>query len=260
LKKLLFMKYITPLSEANDNSFAGGKATALAKLITDGFNVPDGFVVQSNAFQEFIGTKKISNQLKKEIKEAFKKLNCKKVAVRSSATAEDSRKHSWAGQLETYLNTTEAKLIENIIKCWTSLFSERANVYRKTNKLIVSEISVAVIVQKMVASEKSGIIFTANPVTNSKNQIIIEAGNGLGENIVSGRITPDNYVVEKQSIKILEKNLSKGKAILEDKEIKELARIAIKIEKLFKYPVDIEWTIEKKKTYILQARPITTLY
>lgn len=122
------------------------------------------------------------------------------VAVRSSATAEDSSIASWAGELESYLNTTEKTLLENVKKCWSSLFTPRAIFYRKEKDLLDANVSVAVVVQEMIESEISGITFTVHPVTQDKNQMIIETGWGLGEAIVSGSITPDSYVIKKLQI------------------------------------------------------------
>ena len=121
------------------------------------------------------------------------------------------------------------------------------------------KISVAVVVQKMVESEKSGIAFSVHPVTQDRNQLIIEAGFGLGEAIVSGQITPDSYVVEKQPRRIIDKNIQTKKQALSDAEILGLSRLVIKIEKYFGFPCDVEWSFAKGKFYILQSRPITTL-
>jgi len=202
------------------------------------------------------------------------------VAVRSSATSEDSSTAAWAGQLDSFLNTTEATLIENVKKCWASLFTPRAIFYRFEKNLHEQKISVAVVIQQMIQSEVSGIAFSVHPVTQDRNQLIIEAGIGLGEAIVSGQITPDSYVVEKDSWKILNKNVSEqkralyrspaggnewknlgveGKQKLSDAEIIELSRLVVKIENHYGFPVDVEWAREGGKFYVLQSRPITTL-
>jgi len=219
------------------------------------------------------------------------------VAVRNSATSEDSKVDSWAGQLESYLNVTEKNLVENIKKCWASLYSERALFYgvkRNTHPEIpltpfykggtfkMSEKnSVAVVVQKMIQSEVSGVCFTVHPINKNKDQLIIESGYGLGEAIVSGMITPDNYVIDKNSLKILDKNIFDQKKMiiktggenkivpvdpkksklqkLSDSDIIKLSEVCVKIEKRYQKPQDIEWALEKNKLYILQSRPITTL-
>jgi len=230
-------------------------------------------------------TSKITNfsqPLIKRVSSDFIKLGAKFVAVRSSATAEDSSVASWAGELETYLDTIEKTLLDNVKKCWSSLFTPRAIFYRQEKKLLKTKVSVAVVIQKMVESEISGIAFTVHPVTRDKNQLIIEAGWGLGEAIVSGQVTPDAYVVDKRDLSIMDINIAKqemmiirkagggikhaavAKAKLEKqklngKQIIELAKICVQIEKHYKKPQDIEWAFAKGKFYITQSRPITTL-
>jgi len=300
-----------------DTLLAGGKGASLGEMTQAGIPVPEGFVVLSGAFDRFIEETNLvaeidsilhSVNLKEvhtvedasekihalildadmpkdiavEIKKAFKDLDARLVAVRSSATAEDSSTAAWAGQLETYLNTSGKTLLGNVKECWASLFTPRAIVYRIEKKLHKRKISVAVVVQKMVQSEVSGVAFSVHPVTQDKNQIIIEAGFGLGEAVVSGSITPDSYIVEKKELSILSKSVevqkrmlvrsrkggnewqdlprSKGeRQVLADKHILELSKLVAKIERHYGFPVDIEWAHEDGKFYILQSRPITTL-
>src|SRR3989344_4825426 len=301
----------------NDVSLAGGKGASLGEMTQSGILVPPGFVILANAFEKFLEESnldieiesildsvnhkelhsvenasekiealilgaKISEDLTSEIQKFFDNLGAKYVAVRSSATAEDSANAAWAGQLKSSLNTTEENLLDNVKSCWASLFTSRAIFYRFEKKLHKQKISVAVVVQKMVESEKSGIAFSVHPVTQDRNQLIIEAGFGLGEAIVSGQITPDSYVVEKQPLRIIDKNIqtqSRGfyraksggnewhdipkekgkKQALSDKEILELSEKVISIEKHYGFPVDVEWAFEQGKFYIVQSRPITTL-
>jgi phosphohistidine swiveling domain-containing protein len=296
-------------------------------MLNSGIPVPDGFVVLSSTFDHFLHqtdltqeidsildsvdhkvihqvenasekirelilSKDIGSDIKNEIIEEFKNLNSSFVAVRSSATAEDGKDHAWAGQLESFLNTTEDDLLEKVKKCWSSLFTPRAIFYRFEKGLAESQISVAVVVQKMVQSEISGIAFSVHPVTEDRNQLIIEAGFGLGEAIVSGSITPDSYVVEKEPTsfakgyggepKIIDINTStqtkglfkneKGETdwidipepkassqVLNEKQILGLSDLIIKIENHYGFPCDIEWAYEDGKFYIVQSRPITTL-
>ncbi len=298
-----------------DVAIAGGKGASLGEMTQAGIPVPEGFVILSNAFNKLIEETNLnveidsilhkvkhddintvenaSEQIKaiilnvempkdiaKDIIRNFKKLGVKYVAVRSSATSEDSSTTAWAGQLESYLNTTKDVLLDNVKKCWASLFTPRAIFYRFEKELHKEKISVAVVVQKMVESKVSGIAFSVHPVTQDKNQIIIEAGYGLGEAIVSGQITPDSYVIEKEPRMITDKNvveqdkglykLEKGgngwKDIkngetqkLSDKEILELSKLILRIENHYGFPCDVEWAIEKGKFYIVQSRPITTL-
>jgi len=155
----------------------------------------------SAKIQAMILNVQIPKDIQKEIVSGFEKLGANYVAVRSSATVEDSSSASWAGELETYLNVTEKNLIEKVQKCWASLFTPRAIFYRFEKKLHKEKVSVAVVIQKMIQSEVSGITFTVHPVTQDKNQMVIEAGYGLGEAIVGGKITPDSYIINKSEIR-----------------------------------------------------------
>ena len=305
-----------------DAGLAGGKGASLGEMTNAGIPVPPGFVVLSESFEQFIretdliqeidailgkvnhkeihtveaASEKIRElilnvempkDISDEINKSFRELNTKYVAVRSSATAEDGKDHAWAGQLESYLNTTEDQVLTKVKLCWSSLFTPRAIFYRFEKGLHTTKISVAVVVQKMVESEFSGIAFSVHPVTEDYNQLIIEAGFGLGEAIVSGSVTPDAYVVEKQPRNILDINvstqerglyrsenssaehsnnewreISEPKAssqVLTSEQILELSEIIIGIENHYGFPCDIEWAYESGKFYIVQSRPITTL-
>lgn len=313
-------KFILPFSKISkkDVNLAGGKGASLGEMTQAGIPVPPGFVILAGAFDRFLqetdleveveaclnkvnyqdtnSIDKASNiirdlihdarmpaDLQKEILIEFKKLKTKFVAVRSSATAEDSSTASWAGELDTFLNTTEKNLLGKVKECWSSLFTPRAIFYRFEKGMRNSKVSVAVVIQKMVESEISGIAFTVHPVTKEKNQMIIEAGFGLGEAIVSGQITPDSYVIDKSDLSILDinvseqkkmlvrkgetggnvwRNLTKAKQetqVLPGKMIIDLSKICIAIENHYKKPQDIEWAFAKGKFYVTQSRPITTL-
>jgi len=169
--------------------------------------------------------------------------------------------------------------MKNIKKCWVSLGNPRAVFYRQKRGLKGKKISVAVIIQKMIKADVSGVCFTVHPVTKDKNQMVIEAAWGLGEILVSGQITPDTYVIEKDSLNILDININpqkkmiifaekdnktitvpgseRSKQKLSENQIKKLARLCLKIENHHKDPQDIEWALEKNKFYILQSRPVT---
>lgn len=313
------MEFTKPFEKLTkkDANIAGGKGASLGEMTQAGIPVPGGFVVLSTTFDHFLHETDLTQEIEAilktvdhkaihtvdaasekirglienhpvpediaiEIKEEFKKLGSEFVAVRSSATAEDGAEHAWAGQLESFLNTSEETLLDNVRKCWGSLFTPRAIFYRFEKELHGTDISVAVVVQKMVQSEISGIAFSVHPITEDYNQLIIEAGYGLGEAIVSGSITPDSYVVEKESRKIVDTNIntqtrglfrnsqggnewidiSEPKAssqVLTEAQILELAELIIKIENHYGFPCDIEWAYENSKFYIVQSRPITTL-
>ncbi|HIP63583.1 MAG TPA: pyruvate, water dikinase, partial [Archaeoglobus profundus] len=307
--------------DKNDIPLVGGKAANLGELLRLGIPVPDGFVVDGKTYLNFLessglkekiisilkevnveDTKQLEEASKKirelientpmpkdveeEIREAYRRL-CEEegeevyVAVRSSATAEDLPDASFAGQQETYLNVKgEDEVVSKVKKCWSSLFTPRAIFYRVQKGFKHEEVSIAVVVQKMVNSEKSGVMFTSHPVTGDKIAII-EAVWGLGEAIVSGKVTPDHYeydrinrkitvvkvaekklMITRQDGKTIEIKLDEKKAkerVLSDKEIEELVKIGEIIEEHYECPQDIEWAIEKGKIYIVQTRPITTI-
>lgn len=298
----------------NNTTIAGGKGASLGEMINNNIPVPDGYVILTKAFEHFlkesnlrveiegcldnvnhedmnsveVASNKIQNlilnkNIPKDIELAIVKefdfLDSKFVAVRSSATAEDGKDNAWAGQLDSFLNTTKDSLLKNVKKCWASLFTPRAIFYRFEKGLHDSHISVAVVVQKMINSEVAGISFSVHPVTEDSNQLIIEAAFGLGEAVVSGSITPDTYVIQKDNLEIIENHVSdqerklvriesggnewvlvKGDSQkLSDEKIIELTKIIINIEKHYEFPVDVEWAFEKNKFYIVQSRPITTL-
>jgi len=318
------MKFTTPFSAVDKTKadIAGGKGASLGEMLNAGISVPDGFIVLSTTFDDFLhkvdlteeiaavlhsvnhevihtvenASEKIQSLIKHakmspdmadEILSQFKSLDAVFVAVRSSATDEDGADHAWAGQLDSYLNTTEVTLLQKVQDCWASLFTPRAIFYRFEKGLDTTKISVAVVIQKMVNSEKSGIAFSVHPVTEDRNQLIIEAGLGLGEAIVSGAITPDSYVVEKEPRKILDINISTqeralyrakelflehgnnewrtiaeprgSEQVLTEIQILELSEIILKIEDHYGFPCDIEWAFENGIFYIVQSRPITTL-
>ena len=312
-----FIKNFKQLSK-EDVKVAGGKGASLGEMTKAKIPVPPGFVVLTTAFERFLEETGIGAEVEaimhsvkhkdihsvdrasveirdlinnasfpkdigKEILEAFFSLKAKYVAVRSSATAEDSSIASWAGELESYLNVTKNNLLEAVKNCWSSLFTPRAIFYRYEKNLHKQKVSVAVVIQKMVQSEVSGVCFTMHPVTKDKNQMVIEAVWGLGEALVSGKVTPDTYIVHKHKdgFSIIDKNISEQdiqiirgnggtketkvpksqqrKQKLSDNQILKIAEICLKIEKHYNYPQDIEWAFEKDNLYILQSRPITTL-
>jgi len=307
-KNILWFKDIS----IKDIPLVGGKGASLGELF-EVAPIPNGFVVTSHAFADFLkpikakimgildildveDTKKLDKasaeikelimeeempeDVKKDIIKAYENLRGF-VAVRSSATAEDLPTASFAGQQDTYLNVKEDDLLESVQKCWASLFNARAIYYREKNNFKHEDVLIAVVIQKMVDSQKAGVMFTANVVTNSKDEIIIEGAFGLGEAVVSGQVTPDYYLVDKKTESIKEKNINTQEfglfrkkdggvekitiknpedSVLTDLEVKELAKLGLKIEKHYKHPQDIEWAVDEKgKICVLQSRPVTTL-
>lgn len=290
-----FVRNLNQISK-KDAGIAGGKGASLGELINNKIPIPNGFVILSNTFnfllenngieiesffnkinyeninsirkiskeiRDLILDIKITEEIKKDVLKKIKKLKTKKVAVRSSATAEDSSIASWAGELETYLNVDHKNLFNAIKKCWASLFTPRAVFYRHEKRLDKDKISVAVVIQGMVQSKISGITFTANPVTKNKSQMVIEASYGLGEMIVGGKITPDRYFINKKDWSIADISIGRQKNMIIQKltgwQIMKLTQLCHQIEKHYKYPQDIEWAMKDNNFYILQSRPITTL-
>ena len=307
--------------DKKDIASVGGKGANLGEMWNAKFPVPNGFAVTVSAYELFLEENKIAEKISeiikdvdvndseqletvskkigklvvdskvpdrviKDVSRAYKKLSGllrpALVAVRSSATAEDLPGMSFAGQQATYLNIKgETELLIKVRECWASLFTPRAIFYRFQNKISNDKVKISVIVQKMVQSEVSGVMFTLNPVTNEKDRIIIEAVWGLGEMIVQGSVVPDRYVVQKETFSILSKEISdqsvqlirkEGKTVeaevpknirerqkIYDEEIVKLAKIANRLQEHYFFPQDIEWAKEKNDLYIVQTRPVTTI-
>ncbi|TAK03886.1 hypothetical protein EPO34_01875 [Patescibacteria group bacterium] len=312
------MPFVKPFEQLGKENVgeAGGKGASLGEMTKAGIPVPPGFVVVAESFDRFLEETDLTQEVKaqlakvnyedvasvdrasrvlhdlihdakfpedlgKEIEASFAALGAEFVAVRSSATAEDSSVASWAGELESYLNTTHETLLVNVKRCWASLFTPRAIVYRNEKGMVDTHVSVAVVVQKMVQSEVSGITFTVHPVTEDRNQMIIEAAWGLGEMIVGGQVTPDSYVVDKTDKSLIDVNVSEQELMMvrstggnekipvpaEKKnaqkispdQIRDIGGICQRIEAHYGFPCDIEWAMEGGTFYIVQSRPITTL-
>ncbi len=305
-----------------DIPIVGGKGANLGEMTNANIPVPPGFIVTADAYFDFIKKSRLtdkirhllqpldsndSKQLQKiaaqvkqvildtampaelaqEIEQAYIKMGRGLVAVRSSATAEDLPEASFAGQQRTLLNIEQEKrVVAAVRECWASLFEPRAIFYRHQHGFDHFKVGIAVPVQKMIQSQSSGVMFTIEPVTSDNSKIIIEAVYGLGEAIVSGEVTPDLYVVDKDSLKItatkvvnqesqLVKNPTAGaeetniwaplpastqpKQKLTNKEIIKLAWLGKQIEDHYRFPQDIEWAKENSQIYILQTRPVTTI-
>lgn len=251
-----------------DTDICGGKAAALGKLARAGFNVPRGFVITAPAFGEGAT---ITEELERAVRTAFTELGAKRVAVRSSAAVEDGPARAWAGQLESFLNTTEPDLAANIARCRASAFSPRVLAYRDAAAGPEEDVSVAVIVQEMVDAEVSGVAFSVHPLTGEDDCVVIEAARGLGEDLVSGRITPTSYPAPRSTSGAGTTSATsaggdpaqpageEAAGLLSEKTVAELAQVVLEIEKSFGFPVDVEWAIAEGRISIVQARPITTI-
>ncbi|WP_251329626.1 phosphoenolpyruvate synthase [Haloplanus pelagicus] len=303
---------------STDLGTVGGKAASLGELTEAGLPVPPGFVVTADTYRTFIEEAGIDEELfeavdvdsedsaalaagherahelitgtdvpasvREEILDAYRSIGDGEafVAVRSSATAEDLPDASFAGQQETFLNVTEDDLVERVKECWASLFSQRAIYYRNKQGFPHDEVDIAVVVQTMVDAEKSGVMFTSHPSTGDP-RIIIEAAWGLGEAVVSGSVSPDNYVVDRETGEVetatiatkklmhvkddetgetVEREVPADKRdqrVLTDAEIERLVELGRRVEDHYGDPQDVEWAVAGGEVYMLQSRPITTI-
>jgi len=305
-----------------DIPLVGGKGANLGEMYSVGLPVPNGFVVTANAYdylidhnslqpkiisliretdvhntnklqkasiaiQRLVNTADIPQDLIDEIIKSYRDLKPGDknplVAVRSSATAEDLPDASFAGQQESYLDIKgESNVVQAVRRAWASLWGARAIFYRATKGFDHFKVKLAVPVQLMVQSDISGVIFSVNPVTRNKNQVVVEAAWGLGDFIVQGVVSPDHYIVNKENLSIHSRSIQSQTVMevhhypsgvkkvnvpqhlvhqrkLTDQQVVDLAKLAIKVHQHYFFPQDIEYAIEKGKIYIVQSRPVTTL-
>ena len=264
-------------------SLVGGKAANLSRLARMYHRVPDGFSLPVTVMDEAHPL-----DLRDEITTAISDLMaCHSLpdfiaAVRSSAVDEDGATASFAGQHETYLNIVGADaIIQAVTRCWESAYSGRALEYRRQQGLSVERPRLAVLVQQLVASDVSAVIFSANPITGSREEIVINASWGLGESIVGGTVTPDTFVVRKSDLAVIQCVIAdkqrmtisaprgthevevprflRNEVSLNDEQILEVAKLALTLEVTMARPVDVECTYAAGTLYLLQCRPITTL-
>jgi len=303
-----------------DEALVGGKGANLGELTRAGFPVPPGFVVTASAYTEameragvrgrlrelvagvelddpdalaaaadelkaLVRSAGMPEELRAQVVEAYRRLgDGSAVAVRSSAAGEDSADASFAGMNETYTNVSGAdEVVARIVDCWASVYGQRVVTYR-ANKGITAEPAIAVVVQRMVDSRKSGVAFSADPSTGDRSRIVIEGAFGLGEVVVGGLVEPDTYVVAREGLRIvsirighqafkivrgpdgrdrrveLSPDAEATHRVLDDDEIRELASLVVRVEEHYRVPQDIEWAIDADGTlYLVQSRPITTL-
>jgi pyruvate,water dikinase len=261
-------------STCRDGRVAGGKGASLAAMAAAGLNVPQGFVVRADVMASCIDAdalRSCASQLDWEgaqeliraaepprgaIGDAYELLGGS-VAVRSSACAEDSEEASFAGQQETFLGVEGAdEVCDRVVECWASFFSERALFYR-SRKGSLDDLEMAVVVQTMIDAEKSGVVFTVDPVARRRDRVLVEAVYGLGEQVVSGQVTPDHYIADRNG-EVKSERLVHG-GVLTREELRTLVRAGTSLEGQFGMPQDIEWAIADGTLYLLQSRPVTTL-
>ncbi len=312
-------EFTAPLEGIQDHDLAsvGPKALSLARMSRNGLPVPQGFCVVAAAYREHIRASGLAAEIEDsvlslenirgerrreilsgirnaivqgtlsetatlEIASQYRLLSAGAVAVRSSATAEDLPGQSFAGQYDTFLNVVSlSKCLESVKRCWASLWTDRASEYRAKSGIKHLDVNMAVIVQEFVPAAASGVLFTADPVTGRTDRLVIECSFGLGEAIVSGKVTPDRFVLSKK-LRVLERAISnKSLEIVSDTDggvreqslpyersqqpcigdgtARRLGTLALKVEKLFKCPQDIEWAVSDGEIFLLQSRPITSL-
>lgn len=316
-----YLAWFNEIPDAELALAAGGKGASLCRMSRAGLPVPEGFIVRSEMFNAFmeanglwdyvfekLGTIDFSSDasliaVSAEIRRRI--IDCpvpqdmaedivrhymqignsrEPVAVRSSGTAEDLDDASFAGQQETFLFVIgNDDVVKYIKECWASLYNDRAIFYRREKKFDERNISIAVVIQRMVSAQKAGVMFTSNPITNDYNTVVLEAAWGLGEAIVSGIVTPDNLWIDKKTGEVTTEYISEKETmvvrlnerggtreepvpeelreapVLTDAERNRLVELARKIEDFYKKPEDIEWAIVDGEVYLLQSRPITTM-
>jgi rifampicin phosphotransferase len=290
--------------DRDDVDWAGGKGANLGELIQAGYPVPKGFVVTTGAYDFAVKTADpglaaameegpadgaaireaflaadFPVEIRQEIVEVYRDLPGA-VAVRSSATAEDLPGATFAGQQDTYLNVVgEEALLDAVRRCWSSLWTDRAIAYRRRRGIDPREVRIAVVVQSMIEAESAGLMFTANPVTGDREQIVVDASAGLGEAVVSGLVTPDHYVLDtsgqlrewspgRREVVIRgtvgggvahETGAATQDRLISGEVLEELARMGTSVARHFGRPQDIEWAYAAGRLWLLQARPMTAV-
>jgi pyruvate,water dikinase len=300
----------------------GGKGASLVRLREAGFPVPAGFIITADAYRRFvevnalqplievlletpelrvpktardastaltaaIAASVIPDDLRDGIAAAYRRLRQESsvVAVRSSALSEDGASASSAGLYETYLNVRDlTSVLDAVQRCYQSLWTARAVQYRAFKGLGGPEEAMAVVVMAQIAAEAAGVAFTANPITGDRGQVVVNASWGLGEAVVSGRVTPDTYIVDKRSLSIQSREIAEKEveivadpmggsgtisrtverrrsttSALTDEQLATIVSLCRDIEDRFARPMDIEWAVVQQSVFILQARPITSL-
>lgn len=257
-------------------ALAGGKGASLAAMTAEGLPVPPGFVIASTAFEAAVDTDALRKLMRATDVDAARAMVATAepprepigrhyaeltglVAVRSSACAEDSEAASYAGQQETYLNTDGlAEVLANVVRCWLSFFTERAMFYRR-EKGSLDDVAMAVVVQEMVDSDRSGVLFTVDPVHGRRDRMVVEAARGLGEAVVSGEVTPDNYTLGRDGV-VKKSRVVGAERVLSDADCAALAGLGRRLADLHGGPQDIEWAFDADgRLFLLQSRPVTTI-
>lgn len=314
------IKYTELLQDVSQKDLfrAGGKGANLGEMIKAGLPVPEGFILLTDSYKRFVTANNLNTEIENmlievdnynkenledasmklqrlfeqgkipddilvEINRVYEQIGSPEVAVRSSATAEDLPGTSFAGQYDTFLNVKgKDELYKCVKKCWASLWNARALSYRLRQNIDNTELAHGVVIQKLINAEKSGILFTANPVNSRRDQMLLNSSWGLGEAIVGGDVTPDQWIIYKKNRNILEEKIATKKimtvrkeagtefadvpekkreqATLSQEEVYKLLELGEKTEEHFRFPQDIEWAFYEDVFYLVQTRPITSLY
>ncbi|MEN8253688.1 MAG: PEP/pyruvate-binding domain-containing protein [Patescibacteria group bacterium] len=234
----------------------GAKAYKLAYLKQQDIFTANFFVVP-NAISNRVLEKGISIDIQKNILLGLKDMLSDRLAIRSSATCEDGHNSSFAGQFDSYLNISKKEAISAIENCFKALQNEHVSLYCDFHKIDPSEIKMAVMVQDMIQAEKGGVLFGQNPIGSNHDEVVIEAAEGLGEQVVSGSDFSQKLVYSLAKKKILSEKSETKTSVLSNREVDKLILESQKIQKVLGSPQDIEWAIQDDKIYILQSRPIT---
>ena len=269
----------------------GGKAANLSRLAS-GYRVPTGFCITPDLYQQWLENAQqetgLSQPLRDIVSQEYQEMTTRigltdpAVAVRSSALDEDGAGASFAGQYDTYLNIVGPEAIsEAIVKCWNSVGGERMEAYRKEHGLPAESLGVAVLVQQLVSADVSGVAFSANPINGNRAEVMINTTWGLGESLVSGKVTPDSWVVDRSDSSIKDRYIGEKGTMtvldeggttevrvpraqreaptIDDQQAREIAKLAVDLETEMGWPVDLEFAYYANDLYLLQCRPITTL-
>ena len=284
-------------ADCHDANRAGAKAAHLSRL-TAAYRIPPGFCISAAAYAQWAecpdselsasSTPSLPPALYQAVASAYRSLAdmCGgvdlRVAVRSSAVDEDGATRSFAGQYETYLNIVGVDAVaEAVVQCWASVRTARALAYRQGQGLSGAGVRLAVLVQQLVPADAAAVVFSTNPVTGRRDEVVINAGWGLGESIVSGTVTPDTYVIRKADLAVVSRAIAEKCRMtvlaptgthevpvpqkhqrapsVDDSQVIELARLSLALESAMGWSVDIECAYRGRDLYLFQCRPITTL-
>ncbi len=256
------MDIITLTDErATNRMLTGGKAAQLSLLLNAGFQVPLGFVVTTEVWKRYVQIDaSLDDECIHRIRSACEALAASSFAVRSSAVVEDGNQRAWAGQFSTFLDMSIGEVHERVIACFASARSARAHAYGEQQSIRSESVPMAVLVQPMIPAEIAGVGFTVDPVSKDKTRVVIESVRGNGVSLVDGTVTPDTYVLDKESGRVLERHGgAQNTPHLSAVQLQVVFENVRALEAYCGTPQDVEWALVGGTCWILQSRPITTL-